>query len=299
VKVKIYRFKKLVKLLSLGAIFIYCITGSLMAQTKLLGSFSPIHPGDFIKGTVGNYGDEYPLQVRISKWFEMMKTEVTQKMWKDVTGHKGISKFKGDTLPVERVTWWSAIAFANKVSEISGFTACYTLPVNCHEDYRHGNLVCYGNPGLPGSIAKVQDCNGYRLPTDAEWEYAARAGTTTPYSFGYDPRKLGSYAWTYENSDSRTHPVGLKGPNLNGLYDMHGNVSEWTYDWYHWDPSVGNDYSPVDPVGRASGDRRTMRGGSFLSSVIFNDLRSASRSNYKPLWGHAGVGFRLVRTLLK
>ena len=257
-------------------------------SSRVLGDFVTVNSGSFTMGTKGDTGDEKPRDVRISKSFEMMKTEVTQKMWKDIAGTNP-SHFKGDNRPVEQVGWWSVIAFANEASRTSGLSACYDLPENCSGDYKKGNLNCSGNPGFSASVSKVQDCNGYRLPTEAEWEYAARGGSTTSYSYGNNSSDLGKYAWSSSNSGSKTHDVAKKLANPIGLYDMHGNVWEWTHDWYSKSPTA-----TVDPAGPSTGSDRVIRGGSWYSNA--GVLRSAFRG-YTPSYRGYDLGFRLVRTL--
>ena len=130
---------------------------------------------------------------------------------------------------MEKVSWDDAIAFCNKLSEREGLKPYYQFGTGAYS---------------PGG-------DGYRLPTEAEWEYACRAGSTTRYSFGDDAASLGEFAWFDSNSDSKTHPVGQKQPNAWGLYDMHGNVWEWCWDWYE---SYYYRQSPdVDPVGPSRG----------------------------------------------
>jgi formylglycine-generating enzyme required for sulfatase activity len=131
----------------------------------------------------------------------------------------------------------------------------------------------------------------YRLPTEAEWEYACRAGTTTEYSFGDSKSELGDYAWYDKNSGKTTHPVGGKKPNAWGLYDMHGNVFEWCHDWYGDYPSG----SVTDPTGAASGSYRVARGGSW--SLYSDHCRSANRSRSTPDSRH--LGFRVLRSSIK
>ena len=129
---------------------------------------------------------------------------------------------------------------------------------------------------------------GYRLPTEAEWEYAARAGTTSEYSFGDDEGILGRYAWYSENSAGKTHPVGEKEPNKWGLYDMHGNVYEWTADRY-------GEYSlspSSDPKGPERGSYRVARGGCWINGAAY--CRSAYRGWIAPGRRYASVGFRLA-----
>jgi formylglycine-generating enzyme required for sulfatase activity len=135
----------------------------------------------------------------------------------------------------------------------------------------------------------------YRLPTEAEWEYAARAGSTSAYSFGDDPSLLGEYAWWGINSGNKTHPVGKKKPNAWGLYDMHGNVWEWVEDDYHRD-YVGAPYDGSAWIDQPRGANRVIRGGSWL----FNDAsicRSAGRSFSSPDNRMHNLGFRLARSV--
>ena len=128
----------------------------------------------------------------------------------------------------------------------------------------------------------------YRLPTEAEWEYACRAGTTNLYSFGDDAALADQYAWTLENSDSKTHPVGLKRPNPWGLYDMHGNVWEWTLDWFA--PFPASDAQ--DPTGPTQGQFKVFRGGGWNNEIAL--ARSANRFMMSPSNGIHFVGFRIA-----
>ncbi len=130
----------------------------------------------------------------------------------------------------------------------------------------------------------------YRLPTEAEWEYACRAGSTTAYSFGDSSSQLSNYAWHEGNSQRKTHPVGKKRPNPWGLYDMYGNVWEWCQDWYGDYPSG----PATDPIGPSTGSRRVLRGGSWYNSPSY--CRSASRGGHTPDARRIYYGFRVVRT---
>ena len=162
-----------------------------------------IEPGSFQMGSP----DEKPQhQVLITRPFFLGIHEVTQGQYQAVMGENP-SMFKGsDHLPVEGVSWLDAVNFCNKMSEKDKRTPFYRI-----------NGTDVANVGG----------NGYRLPTEAEWEYACRAGSTTLYPFGDDVSKLGEHAWFSNNSDGKTHPVGQKSPNAWGLYDMLGNVWEW------------------------------------------------------------------------
>lgn len=189
-------------------------------------------------------------KVEITKAFYLGKYPVTQKEWVAVMGDNP-SKFKGEDNPVENISWDDIQIFIQKLN--------------------------------------AMDWTGsYRLPTEAEWEYAARARTVTIYSFGDDNRQLRQHAWYNTNSNGRTHPVGELQPNPWGLYDMHGNVFEWVQDWHADYPKV----SVVDPKGPFSGSYRVLRGGSWNFSEWF--CRSADRHYEAPSFKSGYYGFRLV-----
>ena len=217
--------------------------------------FVSIRAGTFTMGSPstesGRWNNETQHQVTLTRDFEMMTTEVTQKQWVEVMGNNP-SYFKGDDRPVESVSWNDVQDFITKLNQKNdGYT--------------------------------------YRLPTEAEWEYSARAGSTTAYSYGDGEGSLGEYAWFYGNSGSETHAVATKKPNSWGLYDMHGNVWEWTSDWYG---SLSTS-SVTDPTGASSGSYRVIRGGGWSSYAQY--LRSAYRNYWEPGNRINNVGFRLVR----
>ena len=227
--------------------------------TNTIGmEFILVPAGSFTMGADKNFedasDDETPQhRVTISKPFYLGKFEVTQAQWTAVMGNNP-SKYKGRNNPVEQVSWDDIQVFIQRLNQKEGH-------------------------------------NRYRLPTEAEWEYAARAGTESTYSFGDDDRDLGSYAWYDESYDSgSTHPVGKKQPNPWGFYDMHGNVWEWVQDWY------GENYyrnSPAsDPKGPTSGSGRVSRGGGW--SFCAGYCRSASRYSFTPDNRYDGIGLRLV-----
>jgi formylglycine-generating enzyme required for sulfatase activity len=193
-------------------------------------------------------------RVRFSKPFYMGRYEVTQAQWQAVMGNNP-SYFKGsDDLPVEQVSWSDCRAFCRRLSEKTG--------------------------------------RNVRLPTEAKWEYACRAGGTGKYCFGDSEGELIAYGWFRKNSGHGTHPVGGKKPNAWGLHDMHGNVSEWCRDWY------GEKYyqgSPdTDPKGPSTGQSRVLRGGSWANLAF--DCRSANREARQPLplFRPPYNGFRVV-----
>jgi len=208
------------------------------------------------------YKEELQHQVTVGGFY-IGKYEVTQEEYQEVIGTNP-SGFKGDNLPVERVSWFDAIEYCNKRSQKEGLTPAYTI---------NGNKVTWN-----------RGANGYRLPTEAEWEYACRAGTTTPFNTGND---ITTGQANYNGKE--TMAVGSFLPNAWGLYDMHGNVWEWCWDWY------GNykSGSQTDPMGASSGSYRVGRGGGWGNSA--EDLRSAYRLSLSPNYRNSSVGFRLVR----
>ena len=196
--------------------------------------------------------DELQHFVKIFKPFWLGQTAVTQAQWQAVMGSNP-SEFQGDlNRPVERVSWNDAQEFCRRLSQKVGMS--------------------------------------FRLPTEAEWEYACRAGTTTAYSFGDDPSRIVDYAWFKDNSGGSTHPVATKQPNAWGLYDMHGNVAEWCADWYDTYP----DTPTADPQGPATGLYRVSRGGTWTSYPF--TCRAATRSSSPAASSYNFCGFRVART---
>jgi formylglycine-generating enzyme len=243
-----------------------------------------IPAGTFRMGNITGYPEgsfrEKPVHdVTITRAFLMGVTEVTQAQYEAVTWSNP-SYFKGPDLPVAGVYWHEAVRFCNELSRRHGFDTCYT-----RVDYEY---VCDFN------------ANGYRLPTEAEWEYACRAGTETdfytgnltqPDHFSLDSA-LDRAAWYAANSGYKSHPVALKEPNAFGLYDMHGNVTEWCWDYY------GRAYYTADPVvdprGPAASRERVFRGGSWAGKPY--TLRSSYRFSPTPADRNPNMGFRVVRT---
>jgi formylglycine-generating enzyme required for sulfatase activity len=219
--------------------------------------FVLIPAGSFTMGADKNFEDamdrETPQHlVSISKAFYMGKYEVTQAQWTAVMGSNP-SKFKGRSNPVEQVSWDDAQQFVRRLNQEEGTSK-------------------------------------YRLPAEAEWEYAARAGTSSTYSFGDDAGALSGYAWFKDNSRDTTHPVGQKQPNPWGLYDMHGNVWEWVQDWY--EERYYSSSTSTDPKGPSSGSNRVIRGGSWYNFAKY--CRSAFRYFSSPDVRGNLLGFRLV-----
>ena len=235
------------------------------------------------------FTNELQHQVTISP-FWINKYEVTQAEWMEVMGSNP-SYFKGDNLPVEMVSWYEVIEYCNKRSIQEGLTPAYTIDKS-RKDRNNTNT---GKIDQRWVVTWNHTASGYRLPTEAEWEYAARAGTTTPFSTGESiATHQANYDGRYYNPTTAflntTTAVGNFAPNPWGLYDMHGNVYEWCWDWHG---SYSADTAD-DPTGAISGDHRIIRGGSWLNDERF--LRSAYRGASTPSLRYNDLGFRVVRS---
>ncbi|WP_292469510.1 formylglycine-generating enzyme family protein [Methanolobus sp.] len=221
--------------------------------------FVKIPAGEFIMGApeeeLYSDKDERPVhEVTIADEFYIGVYEVTQKQWEAVMGDNP-SNFVGDDLPVERVSWADVNIFVDKLNE-------------------------------------MENTDSYRLPTEAEWEYVAKAGTETAFSYGDDESMLADYGWYDDNSEDKTRPVGMKQANPWGLYDIHGNVAEWVLDEYH----SNYQKAPTDGSEWTNGvNRRVFRGGSWdnaesnCRSSHRDSIGEGSRTNY--------IGFRLIKEI--
>ena len=228
-------------------------------------------------GEVGRSYDETPHEVALSRGIEVAATEVTQSDWNALMPLNP-STFTGDDLPVHNVTWYDAVDYCNALSDRDELTRAYTVD---------GPYVTWN-----------READGWRLPTEAEWEYHCRAGSTTGLYNGElvevmcgADAGLDAVGWYCGNAPDGPRDVGLKTANTSGLYDMSGNVREWCWDWYGPYPE-----SPVlDPEGPAVGERRVVRGGSW--HYYARDCRSAARGTFYPTSADDFVGFRVVRNL--
>ncbi|MBN1593657.1 MAG: formylglycine-generating enzyme family protein [Candidatus Coatesbacteria bacterium] len=248
----------------------------------------PIPAGSFLMGSPdyeeGRWDDEGRQRTVNISAFQMSETEVTQKQWQDAMGWND-SYFSSDDHPVEQVTWYDCVSFCNELSNADGYTKCYTI----------ANIGYDGDHITWADVKCSFEANGYRLPTEAEWEYACRAGTTTRFYTADSDSDLDRAGWFYGNSGSTTHSVGENEPNAWGLYDMHGNVWEWCWDWY-LSGYYGSQPDPdSDPTGPSSGSYRVRRGGCWNFSPRY--CRSASRSGDGPYYRGSYGGFRLVRSV--
>ena len=274
-----------------------------------------ISAGEFDMGSpeseTGRYPEEGPRhRVRITRPFDIMKHEVTQAEWRETVGNNPSQFiFCGESCPVENVTWWDALYYANAVSRAAGVEECYQLS-GCTG--RAGEDLTCASAAFKGPV-----CKGYRLPTEAEWEYAARAGGDGPLYTGsmtaLDGRnapELDAIAWyggnsavDYEGADCSgwkdtpkpmeicgPHAVGGKAASRWGLQDTQGNVFEWVWDRYG---SYASE-AVADPTGPTAGKDRVNRGGSWGSRARY--CRSAFRNRNLPGYRSGHVGFRLVKT---
>lgn len=235
-------------------------------------------------GEAGRDAGETQHVVTLTRGFWIQTTEVPQSRWQALMGNNP-SRFLGDAdRPVESVSWYDAVAYANALSRSDGLPVAYVLS------------SCSGTPGagtfgcgtVTVAAASPYATTGWRLPTESEWEYACRAGTSTPWHWGTDHSLLGAFAWFSGNSSAMTHPVGTKTPNSWGLYDMPGNVAEWCHDW-----QAGYPGAISDPAGPVSGSYRTHRDGSWAFG--WTRTRSAYRGWSWPGYRGIDLGFRLVR----
>ncbi|MDR2897674.1 MAG: formylglycine-generating enzyme family protein [Spirochaetaceae bacterium] len=288
--------------LAFAVMAVGCATKIVEVESEYAGTLVLIEAGTFDMGSPeseeGHTTDETLHKVRLTNGFYMGKYEITQGQYEAVMGSNP-SHFQvesrgytaGDVQenrPVESVSWYDAIVFCNTLSMMEGLTPAYS---------KGGET----DPGKWGAVPRRSDsdwnaitCNfdadGYRLPTEAEWEYACRAGTS--YRAGTDTEDAISAAgWYRDNGKKMTREVGLKAANAYGLYDMLGNVSEWCWDWFG---DIQGE-TQTNPTGTPTGSSRVIRGGGWFSVAVY--LRSADRDYNNPYSRDYIIGFRVVRTL--
>ena len=237
--------------------------------SSLAITLAHIPSGSFQMGSTNGDGDEKPVRTVSVSGFHMSATEITQAQYRAIIGNNPSFQKLDDNCPVEKVTWNDAITFCNKLSDKVGLEPCYNLSTG----------TCDFNK------------NGFRLPTEAEWEYACRANMGTEYNTGDGESALNRAGWYAGNSAEKTHPIGQKTANSLGLYDMHGNVWEWCNDWYS---KKSYEIAGIsNPAGVDSGKTRIVRGGGYLDWP--KDCRSAKRREYNPDRNYSDIGFRIIR----
>ena len=266
-----------------------------------------IKAGEFQMGSpdqeAGRRGDETPHRTRITRPFYLGAYEVTQEEYRHVMktspswfaksggGSDRVGDMETARFPVERVSWFDALEFCNQLSRLDHFEPYYKLT----DVVRDGETIT-------SAAVEIAGGHGYRLPTEAEWEFACRAGTVTPFHFGGESNGnganlqgitiMGGYGGVIKGPNlKRTTTVGSYPANAWGLFDMHGNVGEWCWDWY------GKDFYAAgprdDPKGPEQGEQRSLRGGSWL--VTEASCRSASRLGHAPSERKDYTGFRVAR----
>lgn len=241
-----------------------------------------VRGGRFRMGSDHGWNDEKPVHIVTLTGFYISKYELTQKEWVEIMGSNP-SYNKGDNLPVEWITWYDAVDYCNKRSILEGLTPCYSIDGDTNpSSWESGTVECDWG------------ANGFRLPTEAEWEYAARGGNMgSNWNYSGD-NNIDEVAWYSGNSGNKTHSVGKKKYNELEIYDMSGNVSEWCWDWY--DCSYYSSSPPDNPTGPNSGVARVKRGGGYDN---YKDLCTVSVRHFSnPANCFGNIGLRLCRSLI-
>ncbi len=257
-------------LILISSVLISCSKQATAPQTIVKIDKVLVEGGTFTMGNTQGNGsrDQLPPHEVSLTTFYLSKYEITHAQYQSVMGEDTIDGVP-DNRPVEMVSWYDAVSFCNILSTREGITACYEI---------NGKTVtCNFN------------ANGYRLPTEAEWEYAARGGNQSKNYIYSGDNNISRVAWYYSNSDGKTHPVGSKLANELGLYDMCGNVWEWCWDWY----GLYSAAPQMNPAGPDSGIDRVFRGGNMITHAEY--LQVFFRAFHNPSLVGKGVGFRVAQ----
>lgn len=239
-----------------------------------------IPAGRFVMGSPasepGRYEREPLYPVDLTRAFYMAATPITQGQYAEIIGNNPSWFGEGTeaaSRPVETVNWFAATHFCNELSKAEGLTPVYDIS--------------------PKRLVVNFEANGYRLPTESEWEYAARAGQQVRFTTGASEQHLAAEAWLLVNAGNTTHPVGQKSANAWGLHDMLGNVREWCHGWFGNLPALEGSARAQNPEGAPFGRGRTVRGGCYMNDV--NQVRVAYRNGRNPEEADSTTGFRVVR----
>jgi formylglycine-generating enzyme required for sulfatase activity len=264
---------------------------------SLPGNFLRIPGGAFMMGSPASEArrntDETQHQVIIGSFY-IGKYEVTQQEYEAVMGTLPPTRFQGPNLPADSVSWYDAVEYCNLRSEAEGLTPAYSI-----DKTRSDQNNLSGDDSVRWTVIWNLQADGYRLPTEAEWEYACRAGTAGPFNTGASiTTGMANFDGNYPYHNNprgvyreKTTPAGSFAPNPWGLHDMHGNVKEWCWDWY----GSYNAGSQSNPAGPSAGSHRVIRGGSWYDEG--QDIRSANRKSLGPSYLSSDLGFRVVRSV--
>lgn len=263
------------------------------------GNICAIEDTDFILIEGGEYeigatdknakAEEKPLHTVNLNSYMICKYEVSQELWEEIMGVNP-SKFPGESMPVDNISWYQAVEFCNKLSEVKGLKPVYTID-DTKKDPNNNNA----SDNLKKIVTADWSANGYRLPTEAEWEVAAKgAGLSKKYLYS-GSSNIDEVGWYMKNSNKKTAKIGTKKPNELGIYDMTGNVTEWCWDWF--DTKYFSISEKDNPKGPVIGENKVCKGGSWNRPDSFNTNTSRAGMN---LWFSSWInGMRLCRSVVK